>query len=209
MKRHTEKPSKRGMRFFTPELYLRFNLGERRRAADQADEDWERAIRDYRAHMEEIGDQFTSGTAKTGSIFVCNDAELLAWSEAIEAARSGPRLMPQTNPRMVGCMRAILSLRQGSGASPICSICYGIAFCVSPAILSNWPFSPERKHWLYDEFLTRAPNSARFVHPAASFLATVAFSRSHLIAAVVLHEYLTRIPERCSHNGKKKKVMAG
>src|SRR5438874_13783984 len=59
MKPPIEKPSEQVMRFFTPELYLKFNSsndGE----ADQADEAWEAAIRAYRHHLKGVRDKMPS-----------------------------------------------------------------------------------------------------------------------------------------------------
>jgi hypothetical protein len=41
------------MKFFTPELYIRYNSKEDAEA-DRADEDWEKSIRNYKSHLETL-----------------------------------------------------------------------------------------------------------------------------------------------------------
>src|SRR5271165_3957990 len=50
MKPQTEKRSEPVMKFFTPELFIKFNSPDDV-VADRADEDWEAAIREYRSHL--------------------------------------------------------------------------------------------------------------------------------------------------------------
>jgi len=47
MKHQIEKRPEAMMKFFTPELYIRCNSTDDAEA-DRADEDWEKAIRDYK-----------------------------------------------------------------------------------------------------------------------------------------------------------------
>ena len=51
MKRRTDMLSDQIMRFFTPDLYVRFNSQDESQA-DRADGDWESALGKYREHLE-------------------------------------------------------------------------------------------------------------------------------------------------------------
>src|SRR4051794_32832671 len=50
MKHPTERRFEGTMKFFTPELYLRYNSPDDAEA-DRADEEWEEALRAYRDHL--------------------------------------------------------------------------------------------------------------------------------------------------------------
>ena len=63
MRLQTEKPSEQVMKFFTPELFIRFNSTDDEKA-DRADEDWEAAIGAYRHHLDCLREQMPSQVNK-------------------------------------------------------------------------------------------------------------------------------------------------
>src|SRR5437867_2658966 len=107
MKSPTEKPSEQVMRFFTPELYLKFNSSNEEEA-DQADEAWEAAIRAYQLHLDSVRDRMPSPVVRLTELCL-HDAEVLACDEKAEP------LFPLLEPLRTGptwAAVAILSVRQ-------------------------------------------------------------------------------------------------
>jgi hypothetical protein len=151
MKPTTAKPSDQVMRYFTPELFLRFNSpddGE----ADLAGEAWDAALMAYRKHLEGIPCDI-SKFADLG----LHDAELYADSHPVEPLCPVP-FNSAGHPPM-----AMLALKRGD---EFVSLAYSLWDRVrehpSPA---NWPFSKLRAHWLYDEVdLARGEGAGGFVH---------------------------------------------
>src|SRR3954467_10228942 len=90
------------MKFFTPELFLKFNSSDHE-VADRADEEWEEAIGAYRKHLDGLSDQMPSQVKQLANLCL-HDAELLAWEQPIEA-------FFELLPFRTGF--AILSIRQG------------------------------------------------------------------------------------------------
>ena len=52
------------MKFFTPELYQRFNSPDDG-VADHADQEWEQALQDYERHLQGLRDGWIASAAKT------------------------------------------------------------------------------------------------------------------------------------------------
>src|SRR5438046_1740046 len=96
MKHPTGKPSEPIMRFFTPELYARFNSSDDD-VADRANEAWEKALQEYQRHLDAIRDQMPS-QVRTVADLNLHDAELLGFEQDVqsfcpspEPSSSGPR----------------------------------------------------------------------------------------------------------------------
>jgi len=53
MKRPIVKPADETLKFFTRELYVRFNSSDPK-IADQANDEWEAAIAEYRSHLRRL-----------------------------------------------------------------------------------------------------------------------------------------------------------
>src|SRR5437870_701827 len=81
MKHQTAKPSEPTMRFFPPELYVRFNSADEDEA-DRANEAWESALLAYRKHLDDIRERFPSQVRKLAE-FCLHDAEFLGYDQAI------------------------------------------------------------------------------------------------------------------------------
>jgi hypothetical protein len=127
------------MRFFTRELYLRFNSPDDA-VADRADAEWEEAVSAYHMHLGRVSKTMNDRVRKFAEELCLHDAELLALQEDVATAPTPP---PTRTPV------AIVSLR---GIGRIFSLFYlswgEIVLSTAP---DAWPFSPRRLHWLYDE----------------------------------------------------------
>lgn len=157
MKPRTEKPSDEVMRFFTRDLYLRFN-SPRDDEAHRADETWEAAIRAYHRHLNQIRDKLPPDVRKLAKLCL-HDAELLACNEA--APHNGLAKITLGTGRPVAAV-AVLSLPQNDKLLSLIYFLWDRIREHHPT--AHWPFSKSRKHWLYDE-LDLAPNQrGRFLH---------------------------------------------
>lgn len=154
MKPRTAKQSEQIMRFFTPELYLRFNSADER-VADEANEAWENAVASYRKHIEHIRGQMPEEVKKLAdSCF--HDSVLLAFDPRRAVLDKAKHCS-----RPPGDTVAILSIEQESG---VVSLFYVLEDHIRAAAASGkWPFSTEHVHWLYDEIDVEA-QAAGFVH---------------------------------------------
>jgi hypothetical protein len=134
------------MRFFTPELYVRFNSPDDEEA-DRANEEWEEAIRNYRERLEAIRGRMPAQVSKLADLCL-HDAEVLARTEEFQAV--GLSMSDEFPlPLSLWSAVAIISVKQGGEIlSLIYSLCDRMRVFPSP---DNWPFSKSREHWLYDE----------------------------------------------------------
>lgn len=144
------------MRFFTPDLFIRFNSADDEEA-DRADEEWEAAIAAYRQHLESIRDQMPSHVGKLATLNL-HDAELLDAEQPTEAATT-PGLS-----KLFGGWSGLaeMSVRQGNDI-------FSLVYAVWDGIRRHqpqgpWPFSAQRKHWLYDEVDVASGRPGAFVH---------------------------------------------
>jgi len=156
MKPQTEKPlSDQVMRFFTPELFIRFNSPDDE-VADRADEEWEMAIQGYRSHLDQFRDQMPGQVKKLAELCL-HDTEVLAIQEAIEPIFPIPF---EPFPRWAGF--AILSVMQDD---KVVSLVYVLWDHVRKhPMKENWPFSKQRTHWLYDELDATPSQRSMFLH---------------------------------------------
>jgi hypothetical protein len=82
MKHPTAKRPKTGLRYFTPELYLRFNSANDV-DADEADDAWEQAIRDYHSHLDRIRPDMPPRVREFAEKICLHDAELITMHEDV------------------------------------------------------------------------------------------------------------------------------
>jgi hypothetical protein len=156
MKPQIEKPSEQNMKFFKPELFIKFNSADDDEA-DRADEDWEAAIRAYREHLDRLRDQLPSQVKKLASLCL-HDAELLACEQPVEPFF--PLSSFEPFPFWYGF--AILSIRKGD---EIVSLIYALWDRVSEHPSGEeWTFSKQRTHWLYDEVDVAPGRHGMFLH---------------------------------------------
>lgn len=123
------------MKYFTPDLYLRFNSRERREM-EQAHEEWETAIKRYGEHLDGIGSKMTESVRELARELRLHDACYLGLS-----------LMPSLDTE------AYLGVLMTKQKATYHFLVYLLA--QEPLIQEveqPWPFSKAEVHWLYDEF---------------------------------------------------------
>lgn len=134
------------MRYFTPELYRRYNSSNDA-TANRADEEWEAAIESYGEYLNSIRERLPKRVAWLAEMNL-HDAELL------DVGRRGelPTLMSvAVLPLRSDDRITILLYRQTQEPSVV----------VSP---TSWPFSKEPLHWLYDEIALVCDAPLTFQH---------------------------------------------
>lgn len=123
------------MKYFTPELYLRFNSRDRK-IVEKAHAQWEEALVKYRQHLAHIAPRLTPSTRNIAETLCLHDAEYLGLS------------LPQFE-RPDNSL-AVLSTRREAT-----SVLLVYVLAEEPLIQQvsqKWPYSQEAVHWLYDEF---------------------------------------------------------
>lgn len=117
------------MRYFTPELYRRFNSADETEA-DDADAQWEQALQAYRKHLDEIQNRLPENACRLTALCL-HDAEFLDIEKSVD-----PHL-------------AVISVHQNGTILSLIYVLWDQLREHSPS--PDWPFSKERVHWLYDE----------------------------------------------------------
>jgi hypothetical protein len=144
------------MRFFTPELYIRFNSSDDEEA-DRANEEAEAALSEYRKHLDGIRDRMPSQVRKLAELCL-HDAELLACEQVVEPSFS---FEPFGMLPFWSAM-AIVSARQDDQIKSLIYLLWDrIRENPSPA---DWPFSKAHTHWLYDEVDLAPGQREAFLH---------------------------------------------
>lgn len=136
------------MRFFTPELYLRFNSPDDE-VADRAEQQWEEATSQYAAHLAALAAKLP-GAARQLSQTPLHDAELLAVDQQVEPSLQQPLSFAAVLVRLDDQVYNLVYLLHDQ-----------IRWHAPPA---DWPFSGEQRHWLYDEWDEIPQRSGRFEH---------------------------------------------
>lgn len=122
------------MRFFTPELYVRFNSAVTS-VANRADADWERALTAYRKHLNSIRPKLTASIASLTSNTCLHDAEYLGFSK-------------MTMPAMTGDV-AMIAVRKDGAVNFLVYVLDGEPLVTRP--LEDDLFDVSQPQWLYDE----------------------------------------------------------
>ncbi|MEW4570644.1 hypothetical protein AB1L88_22500 [Tautonia sp. JC769] len=138
------------MMYFTPDLYRRFNSPDEA-IADQADEDWEAALRAYRdslaPHLDAMNPRIRAlAEGRQGLCF--HDAELLSIQE------EAPISLPSASPLPPV---ALVSLADEGSIAELVYFLWAPIEQTSPP--DDWPFAASRTHWLYDEIQVSAGRS--------------------------------------------------
>jgi len=156
MKPPTEKPSESGMRFFTPELYLRFNSSDDD-IADRANEEWEEALEGYGEQLTRLRSKMPSPVRELADMCF-HDWDFLGL-DLRNQALNGWNGHQDAN---LWLEFAIVSLHE---KNEVISLIYTIWDHVREnEPQTDWPFSKNRSHWMYDE-IDLAPNrNELFVH---------------------------------------------
>jgi hypothetical protein len=132
------------MRFFTPELYLRFNSADDE-VADCADSEWESAVRRYRTRLEDVRPHLPADARRLSELNL-HDAE---WIRNNSTAGMMPKLF---------CPAL---LRRGNDATFLIYELWDSVREISAR--TGWPFSKGPTYWLYDE-MDMASESGEFWH---------------------------------------------
>lgn len=156
MKPPIEKPSDSGMRFFTPELYIRFNSPDDE-IADRANEEWEEALAGYGEQLAQLRPKMPAAVRQLEELSL-HDADFLGM-DLQNQPLTGWNGHSDAN---LWLEFAILSLQV---KTEVLTLIYTIWDHVRESQMeSDWPFSKERLHWMYDE-IDLAPNrNELFVH---------------------------------------------
>ncbi len=128
------------MKFFTPELYIRYNSTDDAEA-DRADEDWEKAIRDYKNHLAKQSKDMNDRVKELAENLCLHDAELLSIQEDVPYSDAPPLFFPFPV--------ATIALRHSGNMT---NLTYFLWSEIGQSRSEEeWPFSKLRAHWLYDE----------------------------------------------------------
>lgn len=122
------------MKHFTPELYIKLN-DKNSRTAMKAEDQWEKAIEAYRSRISEIRKQLPKAVRDLAEKTCLHDAEYLGLT---------------TVPAPQSCdWLSFVSVRHHADMVFLLYFSPEEPFIHQP--VSNWSFSPENVHWLYDE----------------------------------------------------------
>jgi hypothetical protein len=130
------------MKFFTPELYLRYNSPDDAEA-DRAEEEWERKIREYKSFLVDHSKEMNDRVRSLAESLNLHDAELLSLQEDLPTPSPTPFLFPIPIPV------ATISVKNNGSLTNIIYFLWKEIGESKP--LDDWPFSRLRTHWLYDE----------------------------------------------------------
>ncbi len=145
------------MRFFTPELYRRFNSSDDNEA-DLANNEWESAIERYQTHLAGIEDKMPSQVRKLSELCL-HDAAILGYEQEMQSSFSFPG---SASPSVLWMNIAIFSLGQ---EGILRSLIYLLWDRVREfPVPENWPFSQNKKCWLYDEIDLAGEQPGMFLH---------------------------------------------
>lgn len=122
------------MKFFTPELYVRFNSAVTS-VANRANTDWERAVAAYRKHRRSIRLKLPASVACLAHDTCLHDAEYLGFTK-------------MTMPAMTGDM-ALIAVRKDGAVNFLVYVFDGEPMVTRP--LEADIFDVSQPHWLYDE----------------------------------------------------------
>jgi hypothetical protein len=123
------------MKYFTPELYLRFNSRDRTVAA-KANEDWETAVEEYHKRLAKLGPRLVPNVRKLANSLCLHDAGYLGLRH--------PKI------RQLDHSIAVLASQK---EATVFLLVYTLA--EEPQVHEakpHWRFSKKQVHWLYDEF---------------------------------------------------------
>ena len=148
MKLRIEKPNEQVMRFFTPELYIRFNSPDDA-VANQADEDWETALKKYSDHLDKLRPWMPHEVKRLANLYL-HDAEVLDF-----------RIDGQTRSPFQ-CHQAEFSLKQNGESIDLEYFLSGEVHVFDFG--SERPFSKEFPLWLYEEIDVDSKADGMFLH---------------------------------------------
>ena len=135
------------MKYFTPELYVRFNSSDEK-VADRADREWEKAIVKYEQYLDGVRDRLPAQVQKLSRLYN-HDARILSRVEEVQPNRSFPFPDLPFRIPVVWSAIAIVTLKTDESLR---SLFYSLwdHTRVRP-FEGTWPFSKDAEHWMYDE----------------------------------------------------------
>jgi hypothetical protein len=180
MKHHAARRSE-CMKYFTPDLYLAFNSDDPK-VADRADKKWEQAIAKYREHLTAIAEKLPLEARRFAEQVDLHDAEILNMVN-----------FPSWLLRKPGTDSIVSILLEKLDA--FVQLTYWLASPLTATPPRNDAcFSPERRHWLYDEMDLDSP----FVHQ-------ILFSDGSMLELPFLWFIASEIPkEKLSHPARSR-----
>ncbi len=134
------------MRYFTPELYLRFSSGNPA-VARSAEAEWEQANQDYHRYLESITPKMPTQAKDYAENICLQDTELIDLRET-RSERAATIAMVVRNENKCHIYLTYFSpgtIRQITA-------------------ISAWPTRPGLVHWLYDEFASDERQPGLFLH---------------------------------------------
>jgi hypothetical protein len=140
------------MRFFKPELYVRFNSVDDD-VADMAFQEWEAAAEQYAQSLAPVRDRLPSQIRKLTELSL-HDALILSRREEIQAGAPpiSPDLLTHEFPmRLLLPFWTAICVVTVKDEYTIRSLIYCLRDGVRTQTHRDWPFSKEGEHWLYDE----------------------------------------------------------
>jgi hypothetical protein len=150
------------MRFFTPELYRRYNSKDDE-VALAADAEWEAAIVKYHQHLDHLQEKMPSQIIELSKLCL-HDGEILQRQEQQHPLsfwcfeeRPGPG---RFSPFWYGLATLAVQLD-----NELVTLFYFLCDHITeqPAA-EDWPFSKKREHWLYDEVHWQGGDRGGFTH---------------------------------------------
>jgi hypothetical protein len=139
------------MKFFTPDLYERFNSPDSD-VADLADAEWEDALQEYRLHLERIDKKLPPNAKRLAKEACLHDAELLALEMTSPLTKKdGPSLLGLMVPSSLDTKKpmAFIVVKQDGQLILLVYLLSREAIFSRP-VESN-VFSKSKPRWLYDE----------------------------------------------------------
>ncbi|AMV28131.1 hypothetical protein VT84_27240 [Gemmata sp. SH-PL17] len=187
------------MRFFTPELYIRFN-SPNEDEADRAYQEWEKAAEQYAQHLKIFRDRTPSQIQRLAELSL-HDCLVLSRVEQTQAgARHFSReFFREFHPALVvpfWYSVAIITVKdEGTIRSLIYCLWDNVRVRPQP---EGWRFSKEGEHWLYDEIESvtddrMGPWGAGYLH---RILLSTGVELEIPFTTLFIHEFsLTKISE--------------
>lgn len=176
------------MRFFSPELYVRFNSPDENEA-DEAYQQWEEAAERYAQHLDTFRDRLPSQVRRLTEL-VLHDSVILSRGEEIQAGGQHffhefpfPFFFPVWNAV------AIITVKDGDTIRSLIYCLWDRVRTYPPP--EDWPFSKEGEHWLYDEL--DATNANRGPTQFGGFTHRVLLSTGVVLeipfVTLIIHEF--------------------
>lgn len=150
MKQHIAKRSDDELKFFTRDLYMRFNSIDEQEA-NEADEAWETAIREYQAHLASLAKRMPADVERLASLCL-HDAELIHQDDLFLT-------------RLSDSGSAGVQVREKDDLWQVYLISYSLFEDVREAAPpANWPYPNPPIQWMYDEVDVSEGRRKRFIH---------------------------------------------